>query len=145
MSRMTPETVQAHVNSLITGVAELAAFGPVVSYSNFLDYDAQLSAKNTQLKATGVFIEVSEPEITASDDRSTRGQLADAEFDVYYAESTKVSHSPQNLALRQSVIAAVTRQVDSYTERARFLRSETIAEQGTVVRQLTFSIRIVLT
>lgn len=137
--------VQSHVAACIAQSPELAAFGAALVYSIFDDVNTSKTRIAERLRTTGVCIEITSVEADASDDKIVRGQAADAAFDVLVAESPSVAHSPREDLLRKSIITAVCRQVDAYTPRARFVRSDrATSEQGYVLQILSFTLRVIV-
>lgn len=137
--------VQPHVVGLIVAASALAAFGDPVAYSHFSDDETAQALIAERLRTAGVLIEVGGVEAMRADDKTARGVAADAVFEVFIAESPKVTHTPSQEALRKAVIEAVTAQVDAYTPRVEFQRSDTArGEQGYVLHIISFTVRVTI-
>ena len=137
--------VQSEAAARIAANTSLAAFGAAVEYSPFLDVETIKSANATRIRNVGVCIEIGEPEAERIEDRAGRGVVATATFDVFVAESPKVTHSPTGKMLRKEVIEAVTVRIDAATTPFEFLRSDTaISEQGLVLHIISFSARVTI-
>jgi len=143
---MKLENVQQYVSDRIMAVPALAAFGPPIIWSPFLDILTLRAAIDTQLRTKGVCIAISSVGAKRVGDRTIRGVTAEANFEVWAEELKNGAHSPSGELLRAALIDAITAFTESREPRAEFESADPlISEHGNPLQALSFSIRVIIT
>lgn len=137
---MTLAGLQDFFAAALAASAPLAVLGAPHKFSPFETDEAFATALNTALAATGVFIEIGQPDVQRSGNRVARGTSATATVDLLIAEAIKTDHTPTDKALVQAVVDAIQAHGDARETPAEFESYESaISESGYVLHALTFS------
>lgn len=135
---MTYASLQSDFADKIAADNVLAPLGAAILVDPFQDPEDAKSAIATQLRATGVAIEIGFPAIGAPDTANSGSTLVDGLVEVFVAEHVKIEHAPAKAALVTRIITALTKQSGS-AKPPRLRASESVkTEGGYILHMLSF-------
>ena len=136
---MTFDQLPVYLQTKIAADASLAALGAAIIVDPFLDPQTAQGNLATQLRATGVAIEIGFPYLGAPETLLGGTTLVEATVDVFVAEHTTVAHTPNKLALVMKVAAACCKNPGAGAKPARLRSAESVkTESGYILHMLTF-------
>ena len=138
--------VQAFASSQISADTQLAVFGVPLSFSLHDSDETARAAINQRLRTTGVCIEVGSP--IAEKSGSTIGQKvckAMAIVNIYAAEKVGGTHTPKDVSLMESIVAAMLDANAPGVQVVEFSGNDAyLTEHGYVLHVISFTMPVII-
>ena len=137
---MTFDSIQSYFAGLLSADSQIGPLGTPIQVDPFADPEAAKSAIATQLRVTGVSIEVGFPFIGAPETLLGGSTHIDATCELYVAEHTQQAHTPAKAALVTRVITTCTKPPGTTGQKpARLRSSESVkTDGGYILHMLSF-------